>query len=285
MTPLVTVCIPTYNNPDGLKRTLECITHQSYQNLRILISDNCSEDPWVQEVIWSYASDKRVCSYQQEINIGVDKNYSFLIDNTTSPYFMFAQDDDWWSRDYIRELVTALEANPESPVAICPTQYKTADGKLSELHDMKHLSLFSITGSGDTGFVCMGVWRTEAFRKCVVRLPVYVLGGDHVTVAQAMLGGGPITIVDSERYIKGYKEGRFGICFKNDFWYSFRSWYWLIKILVQSSHISFAKKLWIPLIAFPNLCRACAITGVQIVTTLPDNPLKAYLKKQFFGAN
>jgi len=34
-TPLVSVGIPTYNRPDGLRRTLECITNQSYEFLLI----------------------------------------------------------------------------------------------------------------------------------------------------------------------------------------------------------------------------------------------------------
>ena len=42
--PLVTVGIPTYNRPAGLERTLECIRQQSYTNLEIIVSDNCSTD-------------------------------------------------------------------------------------------------------------------------------------------------------------------------------------------------------------------------------------------------
>ena len=50
-TPLVTVGIPTYNRPEGLERTLACITQQTYPNLEIIISDNCSPGPEVGEVI------------------------------------------------------------------------------------------------------------------------------------------------------------------------------------------------------------------------------------------
>ncbi|MBU4370171.1 glycosyltransferase [Patescibacteria group bacterium] len=39
---LVSVGIPTYNRPESLRRTLECITSQTYKNLEIIISDNCS---------------------------------------------------------------------------------------------------------------------------------------------------------------------------------------------------------------------------------------------------
>ena len=41
-TPMVTVGIPTFNRPEGLERTLACITKQTYTNLEIIVSDNCS---------------------------------------------------------------------------------------------------------------------------------------------------------------------------------------------------------------------------------------------------
>ncbi|MBK7374561.1 MAG: glycosyltransferase [Chitinophagaceae bacterium] len=50
-TPLVTVGIPTYNRPGGLERTLACITVQTYANLEIIVSDNCSADPRVLPVL------------------------------------------------------------------------------------------------------------------------------------------------------------------------------------------------------------------------------------------
>lgn len=54
--PLVSVWIPCYNRPEGLKRTLECITGQTYKNLEIIVSDNCSPDPEVERVGREYAS-------------------------------------------------------------------------------------------------------------------------------------------------------------------------------------------------------------------------------------
>jgi len=38
--PLVTVGVPTYNRPKGLKRALNSLVNQTYQNLEIIVSDN-----------------------------------------------------------------------------------------------------------------------------------------------------------------------------------------------------------------------------------------------------
>jgi glycosyltransferase involved in cell wall biosynthesis len=285
--PLVSIGIPTYNNPDGLKKTLDCITNQTYKNLEIIVSDNCSEDPEVQYIISEYAAkDPRIKPYLQLRNIEVDGNYRFVIDRAKGEYFMFAQDDDWWSPGYITFLVLELELNPDAPVAACPSRYSMGNGNQSKVHNLEHLSLLNIVGNGDLGLVCMGLWRKEAFKNYEVRLPVYVLGGDHITVAHALMATGKIVVVSTEEYVKGYKPGRFQVCFENDFWYSFRSWYWLLKTLIESPYLTPRRKLGIPAVALTNFIRACAITGVQCIIQLPeDNPIRKKVQQKFFGAN
>ena len=67
--PLVSVGIPTYNRPDGLRRTLECITRQTYKNLEIIVSDNASETDEVEVIAKEYIEkDPRVQYFKQEIN-------------------------------------------------------------------------------------------------------------------------------------------------------------------------------------------------------------------------
>ena len=51
MEPLVSVCIPTRDRPDGLARTISCIQNQTYRNLEIIISDNASNDTRVREIV------------------------------------------------------------------------------------------------------------------------------------------------------------------------------------------------------------------------------------------
>ena len=43
--PLVTIAIPTYNRADGyLKEAIQSALDQTYPNLEIIVSDNCSID-------------------------------------------------------------------------------------------------------------------------------------------------------------------------------------------------------------------------------------------------
>lgn len=287
MTPLVSVCIPTYNHPNGLRRTLECITGQTYKNLEILISDNCSPKAEVQQVIQEYENkDQRIMAFRQEINLGVQSNYWFLADISHGKYLMYAQDDDLWSETFIENLVARLEREPGLPLVACPTRYVNCETKQqSEPHDLKNLSVFWAVGNGSMGMAVMGIWRRDAYLKLEAReIPQRISGVDHTAAALALLYGG-IGVVPSEWYHKGYRPGRFGEAFSRDSLYSFRAWFYYLKTVALHPHIPARKKLLLPLIAITNLFRACAITGVSVLMSLPNNPVKTFIRSRFYGVN
>jgi glycosyltransferase involved in cell wall biosynthesis len=111
--PLVSVGIPTYNRPQGLRRTLECMTNQSYTNLEIIVSDNCSPGKETQDVVKEFANkDPRIKYYRQENNKGLVFNFKFLLDKATGDFFIWASDDDLWENNFIDTGVKTLIANP-----------------------------------------------------------------------------------------------------------------------------------------------------------------------------
>lgn len=113
--PLVSVGIPTYNRPEGLRRTLECITGQTYKNLEIIISDNRSPGLETEAVVKEFiANDSRIQYYKQEENKGAGFNFEFVLEKATGEYFMWAADDDEWDKKFIKQCVTAFELEPEA---------------------------------------------------------------------------------------------------------------------------------------------------------------------------
>jgi glycosyltransferase involved in cell wall biosynthesis len=106
---LVSVGIPTYNRPAGLRRTLDYITAQTYQNLEIIVSDNASPDPEVENVAREFTNrDNRIRYYRQEENKGAGFNFKFVLQQAHGEYFMWAADDDKWENFYIDQLVVSL---------------------------------------------------------------------------------------------------------------------------------------------------------------------------------
>ena len=108
--PLVSIGIPTYNRPEGLRRTLNCICGQTYKNLEIIVSDNCSPDQAVKELSREFVdSDSRVSYYRQEESIGVSGNFRFVLQKSQGEYFMWAADDDEWAPDFISQCMEVLQ--------------------------------------------------------------------------------------------------------------------------------------------------------------------------------
>lgn len=100
--PKVTVGIPTYNRPDGVLRTLKQITAQTYANLEIVISNNASTNELVAPLLdRCAAADPRIKVVHQKENLGIPRNFKYVLQAATSDYFMWAADDDEWDISYI----------------------------------------------------------------------------------------------------------------------------------------------------------------------------------------
>jgi len=107
--PLVSIGIPTYNRPEGLRRTLLAITRQTYPNLEIIVSDNNSENENVQIVLGEFAkNDPRIIAYRQAVNSGGYPNFKFVLEKATGQYFMWAADDDEWNERFIEEMLAII---------------------------------------------------------------------------------------------------------------------------------------------------------------------------------
>lgn len=106
--PLVSVGIPTFNRPEGLRRTLCQILAQTHENLEVIISDNASTNPEVERVGTEFAAkDQRVRYIRQPANIGAMPNFKHVLLRATGDYFMWAADDDEWSPLFVEKCLSA----------------------------------------------------------------------------------------------------------------------------------------------------------------------------------
>lgn len=129
-TPKISVGIPTYNRPEGLRRTLESITNQTYQNLEIIVSDNASPGDVVEKIVREFMSqDSRINYFRQTENRGALFNFQFVLDKSAGAYFMLVADDDWRSVDYIEVLYRELIAAKSAAFAFCNFNIRDEGGR------------------------------------------------------------------------------------------------------------------------------------------------------------
>jgi len=111
---MVSIGLPTFNRPKGLERTIEYLIEQQYQNIEIIISDNCSSNPEVKLLLEKYSGiDERIKYFIQETNIEIEPNFNFVYQKSIGKYFMWISDDDVFCDNYISECVAFLEDHPD----------------------------------------------------------------------------------------------------------------------------------------------------------------------------
>ena len=213
--PLVTVGIPTYNRVIGLERTLQCIIDQTYTNLEIIISDNCSTDPSVLALLKKYQLlDKRVKFYVQEKNLTIIPNFQFLLDKAAGDYFMWAADDDHWDTNFIEVCVNGMLAN--KGVALCMTDLKIVDtagnAKPSKLNrgfmqDNLFVRNFNfVKSTGENKYFFCGLYKTALVKNIPFNND---WGGDHMFIFET-LSKGKFLYLEGQSNFYYYRGGSSG---------------------------------------------------------------------------
>ena len=115
--PLISVIIPTYNRPDYLKVAIASVVGQTYRNLEIIVSDDCSRQS--PEPIIEAFQDSRIRLRRNSKNLGVGLNSTHGFTEATGKYVASLNDDDRWDKDFLATLVQPLEENSDLALAFC----------------------------------------------------------------------------------------------------------------------------------------------------------------------
>lgn len=111
---LVSVIIPTYHRCDSLKRAIDTVLGQTYENIEcIVVNDNTPSDEYslgLYKLIEEYRTDKRFVFIEQEKHINGAEARNCGIRNAKGEYIAFLDDDDWWKSDKIEKQVAFIKA-------------------------------------------------------------------------------------------------------------------------------------------------------------------------------
>jgi glycosyltransferase involved in cell wall biosynthesis len=129
--PLVSVVIPTYNRPEYLKQAIASAIKQTYQNIEIIVSDNCSSEN-IQAIAASFG-DLRIKFWRHEQNVGMLANQQHGFKIARGKYVASLHDDDIWNEDFLAKLVPPLEANSELIIAFCDQYIIDANGIINHI--------------------------------------------------------------------------------------------------------------------------------------------------------
>lgn len=105
----VDILVATYNGEKYLREQLDSILNQTYKNIKVIISDDGSKDTTINILREYEKKDTRIELHIQKENLGVVKNIEFLLKRVKSPYYMLADQDDYWMPEKVEKSLEKLK--------------------------------------------------------------------------------------------------------------------------------------------------------------------------------
>lgn len=105
----IDILLATYNGEKYVKEQIDSILNQTYKNIRLIISDDCSKDSTC-EILKEYEKkDNRIKLCMQQKNLGVVKNIEFLLEQVENEYYMLSDQDDVWLPQKVEKSLEKLK--------------------------------------------------------------------------------------------------------------------------------------------------------------------------------
>lgn len=119
VSPLLSVCLLTYNHVDYIQQSIESILMQKVDfPIEIVIADDCSTDG-TQEIVKDYAAKYEfIRPILQEKNVGMARNVMDLLSTPSGKYVACIEGDDYWTDSYkLQKQVDFLEVNSDFAIS------------------------------------------------------------------------------------------------------------------------------------------------------------------------
>ncbi len=106
MNPLISIVIPTYNRVQDLKRAINSVFQQSYNNWELIIVDNSSGDGTDEFV--NSLNDVRIKFYQIQNDGVIALSRNLGVKHARGEFVAFLDSDDWWKSKKLELSLQAL---------------------------------------------------------------------------------------------------------------------------------------------------------------------------------
>lgn len=173
----VTACIPTYNGARHIQECLESVSSQSFDDIDILVVDDCSTDETIDVITRYQSQDSRVRFIRNAQNLGLTGNWQRCIDLSSGEYIKFVFQDDVLYPRCIETLMGAMTHDVR--FAFCAREFIHESGINEDVLADYERARRRI----DALFAETRLISPEVFCHAVVRnMPVNIVGEPTVTL-------------------------------------------------------------------------------------------------------
>ena len=126
-TALCTVCIPTYNQSEYLRRAIKSVAEQTAP-VRLLVSNDASPDDTA-EVLAELQKEHLFSAVNHRENRGISAHLQWLLRQPETPFIMRLDSDDFLHSEYIAELQGLMERYPKAGFGHCAIVEVDGEGR------------------------------------------------------------------------------------------------------------------------------------------------------------
>lgn len=126
MNEKISVIIPLYNKEHEIKRTINSVLSQNYQNFEIIVVDDHSSDGGP-AIVKSY-NDPRISVIEQDHH-GVSLTRNHGVDQAASDYIAFLDADDEWMPNHLETIQRLIHDYPDAGMFATAYKIQSAEGQ------------------------------------------------------------------------------------------------------------------------------------------------------------
>lgn len=140
----VSICIPTYEQPDNLNKCLKSIAEQSFKDFEVIITDDSKDDDLV-DIANSYKDKLNIRYFKNSPAKGSPANWNESLKYAKGKYIKILHHDDYFtSKDSLKIFVELLENNSDVKIAFCSSRHIDTDGKYLSSHILSDKAMSQI---------------------------------------------------------------------------------------------------------------------------------------------
>jgi glycosyltransferase involved in cell wall biosynthesis len=113
--PQVSVIVPNYNHATYLKLRIDSILNQTYQDLELILLDDCSTDH-SRDILLEYSNHPKVshCVFNEQNSGSTFRQWDKGIELAQGEYIWIAESDDWAENNFLEVLIAGLIEYPDA---------------------------------------------------------------------------------------------------------------------------------------------------------------------------
>lgn len=204
--PLITVVVPIYNVEKYLKKCVDSIIKQTYNNIEIILVNDGSTDNSLKICNELLDKDKRIIVISQE-NGGLSEARNTGIKNAKGEYICFIDSDDFVDYNYIKILLNAIKKH-DADISVCDFYYIDEENKKWIRKEKKEKVYTNIEAMQDI-FSCNQetevmtwnkLYKTSLFTKNNIYFPKGKIHEDNYTTYKLYYYSNKIALVTDRLY-------------------------------------------------------------------------------------